>query len=399
MSTEIPASVLPPDTTPPDTYQPAPASRRKGLALCLSGGGFRAALFHLGALRRLEELGVFSQIDVFSSVSGGSILAGHLAATLHSRTDWETDIAAPFRELTRRDLRTGPILKSILPWNWFRAGVAVEALTANYTRYLTRLNLVDLQNHPRFLFCATDLAFGVNWTFGNDRCGDYQAGYLKTPANWSVARAVAASSCFPPVFNPMALGIRAQQMKGGNARKCTDFARLIAGLRLSDGGVYDNMGLEPVWKSAQTLLVSDGGSPFGFEPDRGLFPRLLRYLTVTNNQARAVRKRWLIASFQDGTLNGSYWGVNGHLSSYSQKGGYQAPSGYSDDFVDTVIAPLRTDLNPFSDVENAVLQNHGYLLAEAAIQRHLPTLIKTPAPLQIPYPEWMDEAKARQALG
>ena len=50
-----------------------------GVALCLSGGGFRATLFHLGALRRLNEFGLLSRFDAISSVSGGSILNGVLA--------------------------------------------------------------------------------------------------------------------------------------------------------------------------------------------------------------------------------------------------------------------------------------------------------------------------------
>ena len=49
---------------------------RKGVAMCLSGGGYRAALFHVGALRRLNELGVLIKITTFCTVSGGSILAG-----------------------------------------------------------------------------------------------------------------------------------------------------------------------------------------------------------------------------------------------------------------------------------------------------------------------------------
>jgi NTE family protein len=51
-----------------------------GIALAMSGGGFRAMLFHAGVLLRLNELGVLSKIKRFSSVSGGSILAGVLAA-------------------------------------------------------------------------------------------------------------------------------------------------------------------------------------------------------------------------------------------------------------------------------------------------------------------------------
>src|SRR3712207_1443974 len=50
-----------------------------GIGLAMSGGGFRAMLFHAGALMRLNELGLLSKIERISSVSGGSIAAGHLA--------------------------------------------------------------------------------------------------------------------------------------------------------------------------------------------------------------------------------------------------------------------------------------------------------------------------------
>ena len=56
-------------------------SGRHGIGLCLSGGGFRATLFHLGALRRMNELGILSRDDfrTVASVSGGSIAAAALA--------------------------------------------------------------------------------------------------------------------------------------------------------------------------------------------------------------------------------------------------------------------------------------------------------------------------------
>src|SRR5450759_3779444 len=52
-----------------------------GIGLALSGGGFRAMLFHAGALLRLNEFGILSRVDRISSVSGGSIAAGYLALT------------------------------------------------------------------------------------------------------------------------------------------------------------------------------------------------------------------------------------------------------------------------------------------------------------------------------
>jgi hypothetical protein len=58
-------------------YQPG--KERTGSALCLSGGGFRAALFHLGARRCLNEIGLLSKMTTVSSVSGGSVTNDLLA--------------------------------------------------------------------------------------------------------------------------------------------------------------------------------------------------------------------------------------------------------------------------------------------------------------------------------
>ncbi len=52
----------------------------QGLALCLSGGGYRAMVFHAGALIRLNEAGLLDKLACVSSVSGGSITAGILGA-------------------------------------------------------------------------------------------------------------------------------------------------------------------------------------------------------------------------------------------------------------------------------------------------------------------------------
>src|SRR5947209_17055358 len=50
-----------------------------GVAVSLSGGGYRAMVFHVGALWRLNEVGLLSRLKRISSVSGGSITAGALA--------------------------------------------------------------------------------------------------------------------------------------------------------------------------------------------------------------------------------------------------------------------------------------------------------------------------------
>ncbi len=69
-----------------------------GIGLALSGGGFRATLFHCGTLCRLDELGFLARLDRVSSVSGGSITAGVLA-TRWSALRFEGDVAKNLREL------------------------------------------------------------------------------------------------------------------------------------------------------------------------------------------------------------------------------------------------------------------------------------------------------------
>lgn len=377
---------------------------REGIGLCLSGGGFRATLFHLGALRRLDELGVLARPDfrTVSAVSGGSIAAAHLATVFArrgaptgplGREAWTREVREPLRALTTRDIRTRPFLKRLLPWNLTKAETTVEALAERYERDLTALRLAALPARPDFLFLATDMAWGVSWTFSRERMGDYQAGYTAPPPDFPLARAVAASACFPPLFDPLRLHFGPSDLKGGSARG-PERDECLSDFRLTDGGAYDNMGLEPVWKSHAVVLVSDAGGLFTAESDRGLVWRIPRYQAIQERQARALRKRWLLASFDRGSVDGAYWGVAGAAAQYGD-----GEVGYSKPLARDVIAEVRTDLDAFSDAEAAVLENHGYVLADAALRRHVPQLLPDPLPpVDLPHPEWAPPARGEDAV-
>ena len=180
-------------------------------------------------------------------------------------------------------------------------------------------------------------------------------------------------------------------LRGGTARQ-TNRDELISRLCVTDGGLYDNLHLQPVWKTAKIVLVSDGGAPFGFESDPGAVRRLFRYTSIIGKQAAAVRKRWLISSLATGRHEVYLWGVG----STTERHG--ASEGYPLDLVTDVIAKVRTDLDAFSRAEISVLENHGYLMADAAIQRRVPQVIRVHSPLAVPYPDWMDGERVRNAL-
>jgi len=299
--------------------------------------------------------------------------------------------------MTRRNIRTPAIAKRILlPWNWPRSSAAVESLARAYERTITAKKLVELPASPDFVLSATDLAFGTNWVFERVRMGSYRPGYiLPPPTDWPLARAVAASSCFPPVFNPLPVGVDPSLFRRGKEPKGPARDEAIRGLRLSDGGVYDNMGTEPVWKDHDVVLVSDGGGLFDIEAEQGLFRRLRRDMATTENQALALRRRWLIAGFETAVFKGTYWRIGSARTSYDPAD----PLGYSKALAREVIGRVRTDLDCFSDAEAAVLENHGYLVADAAIQKHVPLLLPNLVPpLAIPNPRWMDETQVRRAL-
>jgi NTE family protein len=94
-------------------------------------------------------------------------------------------------------------------------------------------------------------------------------------------------------------------------------------------------------------------------------------------------------------LSGAYWGVGSCAQNYDKRFW-----GYSGDLADDVVSEVRTDMDGFSTAEIEVLENHGYALAEAAIQKHLPEFVSPDAaPFALPHPAWQDERSVRDALG
>jgi len=283
-------------------------------------------------------------------------------------------VVRPLLALTRRDIRTGAMAqKYLLPWNWFRGAFVVNNMVEKFEGAFGKGTLDLLPERPRFVFCGTDMAFGANLVFERERVGSYLAGYAD-PKGFSLAQAVAASACFPPLFGPMRIEGAAERFKGGRGGGAGADGRrkILSDLRVTDGGVYDNLGLEPVWKSHRVVLVSDAGGLMEAEEDKSLFWRIKRYQEIQERQALGVRKRFLLSGFCGGAIRGAYLGVASAPSRYAGA----AFGGYSKAFAMKVIRNIRTDLDAFSEVEQGVLINHGYSLIDAAIRTHVPELME-----------------------
>jgi NTE family protein len=347
----------------------------EGSGLCLSGGGYRAMLFHLGALRRLNEAGRLAGFDRISSVSGGSITAAALAVAwpIGDDADFVARVEVPVRAVARHTIDEEAIAVGMLT-----PGSIGEHVARAYRRLLVGdRTLQDLPDLPRFVFNATNLGSGALWRFSKPYMADWRVGTIRAPT-LPLASAVAASSAFPPVLSPFTLELRdaAWETVEGNELTGREFRERVV---LSDGGVYDNLGLETVWKKCKAVLVSDAGGQTADEddPPADWIRQSVRILHVLDKQVRDLRKRQVQAGFADGVRAGAYWGIRGE-----QPADAPLPCPLADTLA---LADIPTRLKALDDATQERLINWGYACCDATLRRYVDPLL--PAPGAFPYPE------------
>jgi NTE family protein len=250
------------------------------IGLALSGGGSRAIAFHLGCLRALKKLGLLDRVAVLSTVSGGSVIGAYFQGHRGDFASFEKGI----RDLLRRGLVTSMSRKLlsflgikiaaafVLVGTVALAVVAIKAtvnvmslviprsLAVHFERFdirsplhrfasrttlleaalddllFKRKALKDLPHQPHLVINATELRSSSAFRFGTMESGSWRWGKLHRN-NVSIAHSVAASAAYP-VFLP-AFDETLTFEKDGALKK----SRVI----LTDGGVYDNLGLGCLW--------------------------------------------------------------------------------------------------------------------------------------------------------
>lgn len=343
----------------------------KTLGIALSGGGYRATLFGLGSLWRLNDAGLLGKLDRVTSVSGGSILAGILAHRWSrltfadgAATNFRAEINDPVREFCARTIDIGAGLKGML--TPFKS--AGDFLTGTYDEHLFKgATLKDLPAAkpgavPRFVFYATNLQTGRSFRFRQDMLADWMLGTNES-AVVPLSVAVAASSAFPPIFSPIIVKSDPGAWKDGKPMAKLD--ELRSRIVLADGGVYDNMGLESLVDNVDLALVSDAGAPFGVEesPPEDDIRQLGRVRDILIDQTRALRKRWFVGELEAGRKHGAYWGIGTEI------GAYCAPGALCDDNAITgSMEAVPTRLAAFDAELQGRLINWGYALADAALR-------------------------------
>lgn len=273
------------------------ASSTPRVGLSLSGGGYRAAAFHLGTLRKLHQLGVLPRIDIISTISGGSITGACYCRHIARGGDFKSFSDEMYQGLNKKNvihrvlfswIGLRMLLLAILligagwflftPQGWiflliwvlvllillrwqFRILPFSRRIEQVYDRFFYgRDTLGSLPDRPLLVIGATNLQTGRPFTFSKNGMHDSSYDYLDDPIHFlpekfPLSRAVMASSCVPFAFTPVSIDpVFFKDPK--DAQRVHPV--------LVDGGVYDNQGIHKVMQQGryecEIVITSDAGT-------------------------------------------------------------------------------------------------------------------------------------------
>lgn len=362
----------------------AVAAPRIGLAL--SGGGIRAAVFHLGVMKLLAEQDRLENITQLSTVSGGSLVTGAVFARAEGRWPSSAEFLERIYPSIRQTLVSGDLLsfRALGFGGTLCANVRILFRRANILANMLRrhwgieLHLVDLPSTPVWHINTTCIETGKNWRFTKESMGDWEFGRHFSP-KVSVAEAIAASAAVPYAIGALKLRLpehgwwATDPATKAPLRQITPTSRAV---RLWDGGAYENMALEPLYKPMEglqdcdVLMCSDASGPLGAPSSiamnlaRGRLasPRLF---DITTDQIRSLRSRMLIKSIRQKEFEGYLFRMGTPARSFG------LPSNVVPEFLsdEESLASLNypTNLTQITEVDFDRIAQHGNEVARLTL--------------------------------
>jgi predicted acylesterase/phospholipase RssA len=372
------------------------------IGLALSGGGFRAAIFHLGVIRRLEELGIMKDVDAISAVSGGSIIAAYYVCEMETRLRqvdpalWQDTktrveifeaIARDFLKAVDHNLRTRALiftpffhpvlfLKTLI-LKAFRSGARSELIQGEYDKWFYDRDTIDqlpsvtleqsagatpVLHGPQIILNTTSLLTGERVSYSREPNSAMTEMKRPNKNSLPLSRVVGASSGVPVLFPPTH----------------------VYGDLLVDGGVADNQGIEALLSAAslrgntppEILLVSDASGQLEARHTIGTGEAevFLRVNDILQFQVRAKLIDRLVQWKGDCPANRYFAFIHLFLNLKDRGVLDRMPAEMIPG-----VARIRTDLDQFSFIEREALMYHGYTLIDAQIHKYC-------SPLAFAYP-------------
>ena len=294
------------------------------IALALSGGGFRAVCFGLGCLRALHDRDLLRHVTVISGVSGGGLLAAFYAYGPEGFAEFDSTVVGQLRrglqlEIAVRALRPDAAVRNLVGAARalaLRGGNTQVLRTANRTtalrdalasRVFADRTMTDV-THPRMstVVTATDLRTTNAVRFGSLRSSCSAYGIIQEPV--AVAEAVAASAAYPLLLPAIE--------RVYTFRRTADATPEPQAVLLTDGGVYDNLGLtvlQPDRSSEHTAhtydvdyIISSDAGPGRLRPAMGHFMlfRLRRSFDTVHRRAQDGSRKRLHDAAASGLIKG-----------------------------------------------------------------------------------------------
>ncbi|MFB9110039.1 patatin-like phospholipase family protein [Flavobacterium gyeonganense] len=268
------------------------------IGLSLSGGGYRAAIYHLGTFRKLREMGILENVDVISTISGGSITGACYGLKGDNFEDFEKclrgivqksiirGILYSFRFIsififllsivifsiyllfTRFAWVSTPLLVIVI-WSLliyqFKIFPVSSIINRLYSKwFFDGKTLKDFNPMPRIAINATNLETGRPFTFSKNKMSDSTYEHPEKgrksikfkPDGFPISLAVASSTCVPFAFTPIFIDKKYFEDE-------KDFETIKP--CLVDGGVYDNQGVHKLTQKnssyeCDVVIVSDAGN-------------------------------------------------------------------------------------------------------------------------------------------
>ena len=344
----------------------------------------RAAAFHCGVLRRLALDGLLERTTFVSTVSGGSLLTGLILCRNGHRWPTSDEFLESVLPQVSKCLTTATLQWSYVwrvfavPWRLAqgRAWVLARQLEAQWG---IGGSLQELPSVPRWIINATCYETGKNWRFSQPRMGDYLSHYVLEP-EVPIADAIAASAAVPGLIGPLVISSDRydwHRYQGGQLVPTSTPARRY---ELWDGGVYDNLGLEPLFKpnggfrdGFDLLVVSDASARLELAPrtlSRMLRPahRVLRLVDIASDQVRGLRSRAAVAEFARIEATGVYFRMGNTVEQIYSAVGRAAPPGSHLGAGDVSRAgTFPTTLRRLSQPEFNRIHRHGFEVADATL--------------------------------
>ena len=272
------------------------------LGLSLSGGGYRAAAFHLGTMKKLQEWQLLEKVNVLSTISGGSITGAYYCLNNESFREFEAAMKkiiatksviryiltsfifirlivfvlaflaaavymffTPYPYMSVIILIAMIVLIVIFQFKLFPVSKIIEK-AYNKFLYKNATLAAFLDNKPIIAIGSTNIQTSRPFTFSKAEMFDSTYDNMKPPVqfkndNFPVATAVMASSCVPFAFTPVTI-------PGKYYADITDMDRVNP--VLVDGGVYDNQGIHKLTHrdsrfECEIVITSDAGAGAPFK--------------------------------------------------------------------------------------------------------------------------------------